>query len=70
MTATINRRDLKIVVRELMQEVLWELEQQLPDPDTGEELRPEIAEYLRLPAEQKGAHHSLDDVKRELGLDE
>jgi len=68
MTATINRRDLKIIVRELMQEILWELEQQMPDPDTGEKLNPEIAEYLRLPADQKGPYHSLDDVKRELGL--
>jgi hypothetical protein len=70
MTVTINRSDLKAVVRELMQEVLWELEQQMPDPDTGETLRPEIADYLRQSPEQKGPYYSLDDVKRELGLDE
>jgi hypothetical protein len=70
MTSTIDRGDLKIVVRELMQEILWELEQQLPDPDTGEVLRPEVAEYLRQPAEHKEPYHSLEDVTRELGLDE
>jgi hypothetical protein len=70
MTSTINRGELKAVVRELMQEVLWELEQQMPDPDTGETLRPEIAEHLRQAAEHKEPYHSLNDVKRELGLDE
>jgi hypothetical protein len=70
MTMTIDRSDLKAVVRELMQEILWELEQQMPDPDTGESLRPEIAAYLRQSAEQKGPYHSLGDVKRKLGLDE
>jgi hypothetical protein len=52
-----------------MQEILWELEQQMPDPDTGETLRPEIADVLRQSADQQGQYHSLDDVKRELGLD-
>lgn len=69
MTITINRSDLKAVVRELMQEILWELEQQMPDPDTGETLRPEVAETLRQSVDQPGPYHSLDDVKRELGLD-
>ena len=68
MTDTVNRDDLKAIVRELMQEVLWEMEQQLPDPDVGETLRPEIAEYLRRAAEQKGPYHTPDDVKRRLGL--
>ena len=70
MTVTINRDELKTVVRELVQEILWELEQQLPDPDTGETLHPDIAEYLRQSVEQENVYHSLDDVKRELGLDE
>lgn len=70
MSMTVSRNDLKAIVRELMQEILWELEQQLPDPDTGENLRPEIADYLRQSDEQKGPYHSLDDVRRELGLDE
>jgi hypothetical protein len=70
MTVIINRNDLKTVVRALLQEVLWEIEQQMPDPDAGEALHPEIVEYLRLAMEQKGPYRSLDDVKRELGLDE
>ncbi len=40
----LTRDDLKALVWELMEEWLWELEQQMPDPDVGLTLRPEIAE--------------------------
>jgi hypothetical protein len=70
MTVSLTRDDLKALVRELMQEVLWEMEQQLPDPDIGLELRPEVAEYLRQPLEEKGPLKLLDEVRKELGLDE
>jgi hypothetical protein len=70
MTVTVDRDNLKTLVRELMQEILWEMEQQLPDPDSALELRPEIADYLRQSPEQKDPLKSLEDVKRELGLDE
>jgi len=70
MTITIKRDDLKQLVRNLMQEVLWEMEQQLPDPDRGLDVRPEIAKYLRQSADEKGPLKSLDEIKRELGLDE
>ncbi len=70
MTITIKRDDLKQLVRDLMQEVLWEMEQQLPDPDRGLDVRPEIAKYLRQSADEKGPLKSLDEIKRELGLDE
>ncbi len=53
-----------------MQKILWEIEQQMPDPDIGETLRPEIAEYLRQSTEQKGVYHALEAVKRELDLEE
>jgi len=67
MTVTVDRDNLKTLVRELMQEILWEIEQQIPDPDSALELRPEIAAYLRQPPEQKGSLKSLDDVRRNLG---
>jgi hypothetical protein len=70
MLDTSNRDDLKTMVRELLQEILWEMEQQLPDPDIGLELRPEIAAYLLKPLEEKSPLKFLDEVKRELGLDE
>lgn len=69
MTITVKREELKQLVRDLMQEVLWEIEQQLPDPDLGLDLRPEVADYLRQPTETKGPLKSLDEAKRELGLD-
>jgi hypothetical protein len=68
MTVTVNRDSLKSLVRELMQEVLWEMEQQVPDPDLGLELRSEIATYLRKPSEQKEPLRSLEEVRKELGL--
>jgi hypothetical protein len=67
MTVTVNRDDLKTLVRELMQEVLWEMEQQVPDPDLGLELRPEIAAYLRKSPAQKEPLRSLEDVRKEYG---
>jgi hypothetical protein len=38
----MTREDLKALLREIVQEVLWEMEQELPDPDEGLTLRPEI----------------------------
>jgi len=69
-TKDLTRDELKSLVRELMQEILWELEQQLPDPDEGLELRPEIATRLQASTQQKPRLQSLDEVRRELGLDE
>jgi hypothetical protein len=43
------------------------MEQQVPDPDLGLELRPEIANYLRKPSGQKEPLRSLKDVRKELG---
>lgn len=67
---TLTREDLKAMIREVVQEVLWEIEQQLPDPDAGLDLHPEIAAYLRQSLAEKGPLKSLEQVKRELGLDE
>jgi signal recognition particle GTPase len=66
----LSRDDLKSIMRELLEELLWELEQELPDPDAGLELRPEIAERLRKSMQEKKQGKSLAEVKRELGLDE
>jgi hypothetical protein len=42
----LTRDELKDLIRDILQELLWESEQGLPDPDTGLEIRPEIAEQL------------------------
>jgi hypothetical protein len=53
-----------------MRHVGWEMIQELPDSDEGKELKPEFAEGLRKTLADKGKLLSLEEVKRELGLDE
>ncbi len=67
----MNRDELKSLMREILQELLWEMEQEMPDPDEGLEFRPEIAAYLEAALKdkkQRGKSH--DQLMRELGLDE
>ena len=70
----ITRDELKAMVREIIQEVLWEFEQQLPDPDEGLELSPEFAAILESAKQDKAKGNrklvSHEEVKRRLGLDE
>ena len=40
----MTRDELKELMREVVQEFVWELEQYLPDSDQGLALKPEIAE--------------------------
>lgn len=61
------RAELKAAIRDTLLEVIWEMEQYLPDPDEGLSLRPEFAKRLEEASRQASA--PLDDVKRELGLD-
>lgn len=72
--AELTVGELKAIIREvvedIVQQAVFELEQQLPDPDTGKELKPEFAERLRQAVQEHGEIKSLDEVKRELGFDE
>jgi tryptophan synthase beta subunit len=72
--AELTVGDLKGLIREVVadvvQQAVFELEQQFPDPDAGKEFKPEFAEQLRESLNYQGKTHSLEDVKRELGLDE
>ncbi len=51
--ADLTKDDLKALSREALQELLWELEQEMPDPDEGLEFRPEVAEYLHTALHEK-----------------
>jgi hypothetical protein len=66
--------DLKALIRKIVEEVvneaMFELEQQLPDPDEGLEFKPEIAEYLSKPCEARGPYISMEELTEELGLDD
>ena len=62
---TILRAEMKDFVRDLVQEAIEEY-----DPDAGLELKPEVVEYLKKPLEEKGPLISMEELKRELQLDE
>jgi hypothetical protein len=62
--------EFRKLVRAMLQEAVWELEQSLPDPDAGRTLKPEIEAYLARSLEEKPDIVLLDDVKSELGFDE
>ena len=68
----MTRDELKELMREVVQEFIWELEQYLPDSDTGLTLKPEIAERLLKLQDEKETPllHSLQDVLNALDLDE
>jgi hypothetical protein len=53
-----------------MEGLIFELEQALPDPDEGKEFTPEFAESLRQGLKDKSRGIPLEQVKRELGLDD
>ncbi|GAB4511204.1 MAG: hypothetical protein OHK0046_08970 [Anaerolineae bacterium] len=68
--ADMTRDDLRVLIREVLQEVLWEMEQLRPDPDEGLSFKPEIAEQLRKATLEKKSGKSLDDFAAEMGIDE
>jgi hypothetical protein len=68
--ADLTVGELKAIMWELLDKAIFMIEQQLPDPDEGKELKPEIAAYLLQPKENKGPFISLEDLKREMTLDE
>jgi predicted house-cleaning noncanonical NTP pyrophosphatase (MazG superfamily) len=63
-----NRDELKNLIREVLLETLWEVEQHLPDPDEELALHPEAVERLQTAHEEQTV--SLEAVRKELGLDE
>lgn len=68
---TMDRSELKSLVREFMQEIVWEAEAQLPDPDNGLQLRPEVAAYLQTALEEnRWEGKPLDQVAPDLGPDD
>lgn len=68
--------DLQQLIHDATQSALidfiWELQAYLPDPDEGKEFKPEITAKLREYIEKKDneRQYTLEEVKRELGLDE
>lgn len=67
---TLIREEMRVLVREAVREALSEFAEGDDDPDAGLEVKPEIAERLRAFLRERPQGQPLDDVVRELGLDD
>lgn len=60
--------ELKAIIRgvvgDLVEQAVFELEQQLPDPDAGKEFKPEFAAQLRQAIQEHGDLKNLEEVKK------
>lgn len=63
------RQAAQTLIVEAVQGLFWQLEQQLPDPDEGLPLRPEIVERLHKFKHERPEGRPADEIARELGLD-
>jgi hypothetical protein len=61
---------IREIVEDVVQDAVFQLEQQLPDPDEGLKLKPEIARRLWKATQEKPEGKPLEEVMRELGMDE
>ena len=71
--ADLTIPEFEQIVRKIVQEVIWDLEANLPDPDEGLEFKPEfeadLLEALKIPAEELRGK-PLQDIMKEMGIDE
>lgn len=58
------------IIEDVVQQAVFELEQELPDPDAGKDLRPEFTEKLRQTVHDEEPLITLDEIEKELGLNE
>lgn len=61
---------VRTIVEDVVQDAVFELEQELPDPHADKELRPEFANRLRQAAHEEEALISLESLTKELGVDD
>ena len=57
---------LRSIVEEVVAQAVFELEQELPDPDEGKSFRPEFVEKLQLALDESGELYTMDDVTKKL----
>ena len=66
--------DLRLLIRtemkQLIRETVHETLDELFDDEDSWQLKAEVESYLKLPMEEKGPFYTLEEVKRELNLDE
>ena len=59
---------IRTMLEDVVQQAIFQLEQQLPDPDEGMEIQPELAARLQESLALNGDLLSVEDVKRGLKL--
>jgi hypothetical protein len=64
------REEIQDLVREAVREALAEFSDECDDPDAGLSLKPEVAERLQAYLRERPQGRPLDDIARELGLDD
>lgn len=68
--ADLTVGEFKTLINGMLDSLLFQIEQSLPDPDEGLTFKPEVAEYLQKSHEEKGPYVTLEELKRELMLNE
>ena len=61
---------IKSIVEDVVQQAVFELEQELPDPDEGKELRSEFADKLRQAVHDEEPLITFAEIENELGLND
>jgi hypothetical protein len=70
LTVAEFRMLVKAIIEDVVQEAVFTLEQQLPDPDEGKALRPEFASQLQKSINNQAELMSFEAVAKALQTDE
>ncbi len=62
--------EFKTLIRETIREALLEIVDEAEDPDAGKEFTPEVAARLRAYLAERPEGRPLEDIVREMGLDD
>jgi hypothetical protein len=60
--------ELRQIIRDLLQDTVFQITQELPDPDAGLKLKPEVAGQLWSAMHEPSDSRPAEEVYRELGL--
>ncbi len=61
---------IRSIVEDVVQQAVFELEQELPDPDAGKEISHTFADKLRQAIHEEESLVTLGEIETELGLND
>lgn len=61
---------IRSIVEDVVQQAIFELEQELPDPDAGKEMRSTFADKLREAIHEEEPLITFEEIENELGFNE